>query len=795
MATRIKEGMIPYKGWVWIEITENHIINVLLREANNLIHVNENNELYVDLQLDDGIQPDDDFPVGVTTGKILQEDWRPQSWLILNWKTTSWDYARLIYANDWNVYIDCWDWIWRLLWEGSSILNCNTRTFYLPNDATGRVDPDLEEVQKAIDWYFEGKNPILAFRDNMYIYDFNNLSYQADPIIVFTDPWVGSTLWESRGTVEFWQHELRVHIDTSDNTVIRVENDENHTKGYWLLPTSWNPREAFMPTQDYQPTSKKYVDDELAKKQDILTPWTRITIQVDPNTGETIISADVSGVMTYKGNVNSYSDLANIQNPSVWDCWYAETEHTLYAWDGTQWNDVWGTAIDLTNYFNKNVDDSDDITEWSTHLFVTPTEKDRWNNKQDHLTAWDNITIDANNVISAVDTKYTGWNWISINGTEITNDMPFDPWQGSMGQILQKTSDWYRWANFPNVVNSVNGNTWNVTVSEFDPDNAGTNWQVLKKTANGYEWANETAGSYTAWHWVNINQADKEISNTLPFEPTNTGRAWQVIKLNSDWVTYSWQNDESWWGWGWWWGTTYYGWDYISIDSSHHINNTAPFIPTWWQGTVGQVITKTQNWYEWADALPSGDNNVKFWTIDSNNVSSAVLQEIWDWVSADPNNWAVINDTRTKDVFISYEADSIWATFLGKKRITQVTQLDWTHQWQEITSWYEQKMIIMEGSGGVYCQVSPNPDSSTRTNYISAIWANYQTPFMPLDPWEPATKAYVDAQVAWWWVGNAILNNRTGTTTTVTWIWAWTTTELSQISQRDQSCIYFAFNN
>jgi hypothetical protein len=30
---------------------------------NNLIHVNEDRELYVDLQLDDGIEPNDDFPV------------------------------------------------------------------------------------------------------------------------------------------------------------------------------------------------------------------------------------------------------------------------------------------------------------------------------------------------------------------------------------------------------------------------------------------------------------------------------------------------------------------------------------------------------------------------------------------------------------------------------------------------------------------------------------------------------------------------------------------------------------
>ena len=106
MATRIKDWEVPYTWWIWIEITENHVINVLLRELNNLIHVNEDRELYVDLQLDDWIQPDDDFPVGITTGRILAEDWRPQNWLLINRKTTSGDYTRRITAADGKFSVD-----------------------------------------------------------------------------------------------------------------------------------------------------------------------------------------------------------------------------------------------------------------------------------------------------------------------------------------------------------------------------------------------------------------------------------------------------------------------------------------------------------------------------------------------------------------------------------------------------------------------------------------------------------------------------------------------------------------
>ena len=128
MATRIKDWMIQYTWWQWIEITNNHVINVLLRKFNNLIQVNGDRELYVDLQLPEWIQPDDDFPVGVTTGKILAEDWWYQSWIILNWKTTSWDYIRFIYANDWKLYYDPWTWVWIEFWTWWGWVQINVAT-------------------------------------------------------------------------------------------------------------------------------------------------------------------------------------------------------------------------------------------------------------------------------------------------------------------------------------------------------------------------------------------------------------------------------------------------------------------------------------------------------------------------------------------------------------------------------------------------------------------------------------------------------------------------------------------
>ena len=111
----------PYTAGDGIGIDADKIISVLLREENNLIKLNSDNELYTDLQLADGIEPDDVLPVWITVGKILEDDWWSQNWLLLNWKTTSWDYARWIYWADGKIYFDWWTGTWKQVYYSSDV--------------------------------------------------------------------------------------------------------------------------------------------------------------------------------------------------------------------------------------------------------------------------------------------------------------------------------------------------------------------------------------------------------------------------------------------------------------------------------------------------------------------------------------------------------------------------------------------------------------------------------------------------------------------------------------------------
>lgn len=99
---------VARQAWSWVneDSLKNRIIDIALRAENNLIILDENNELYTDLQLEDWISTSDELPVGVTTWRVLQTDGWVASGTMLCFKTTSWDYVTWIYGDDGKLYID-----------------------------------------------------------------------------------------------------------------------------------------------------------------------------------------------------------------------------------------------------------------------------------------------------------------------------------------------------------------------------------------------------------------------------------------------------------------------------------------------------------------------------------------------------------------------------------------------------------------------------------------------------------------------------------------------------------------
>lgn len=509
MATRIKEWMIPYTWWDGIEITDNHVINVLLRAANNLIHVNEDRELYVDLQLPAGIAPDDEFPVGVTTGEILAEDWWEQSGTIINSKTTSGDYVRLIYANDWNLYYDPWTWVWIMIGTATAI-DVNTKTFFL----TGTTWADNRATaQAAVDWYLAWKNPLLMYNNRCYILvNFRDTGVEG-AWFNFESVWNNSYGVNGNQTIniETVQTQANPYKVAGISTGVK-ENNDAKTQTFYIRPwdtvnsrtdanvvlawyKKWNvgnrardqiysPRlyttDTLGASHIYELTSVleenngwllQFVSQTILDEAPLEFYVASVILYFSGNTvtqiqrndyrtdrkytagswisidSDNVISANIQWALVYKWNVADVASLPSSWN-TVWDVYYVEADGVMYAWDGTAWKAVGNTQIDLSNYFNVTTNTTDDITQGNTNLFVTQAMIESWNWKQWALTAWTNIQIN-NWVISATDTTYSAGTGIAIDqNNQISNSYPFNPENaGSVWQVLKRTSTGARRAN------------------------------------------------------------------------------------------------------------------------------------------------------------------------------------------------------------------------------------------------------------------------------------------------------------------------------------------------------------
>ena len=94
---------------------EEWYFKTLLRAANNLLHYNQQDELYADLQLQNWMTPTSAFPIWVNVGNVDSSDWWTQSWVLVNALTESWTYMRWLYGDDGKLYFDGGLWVFKTI--------------------------------------------------------------------------------------------------------------------------------------------------------------------------------------------------------------------------------------------------------------------------------------------------------------------------------------------------------------------------------------------------------------------------------------------------------------------------------------------------------------------------------------------------------------------------------------------------------------------------------------------------------------------------------------------------------
>lgn len=136
MTVRLYEWDKTETGWAWIEITDNKVVNLKLRDENNLIKINEDDEAYVDLQLPDGFPGDWVLPVWVVTWRGLVADWRPVNGTIVAAKTTSGDVVIIFYWDDWTIWVTNWNGSPKTLWFTTAYFKTQAEYNALPASKT-----------------------------------------------------------------------------------------------------------------------------------------------------------------------------------------------------------------------------------------------------------------------------------------------------------------------------------------------------------------------------------------------------------------------------------------------------------------------------------------------------------------------------------------------------------------------------------------------------------------------------------------------------------------------------------
>ena len=550
MPVRIVEWKLPYTWWTWIEITSDKVINLLLREENNLIMVNDDNEVYTDLQLESGLTPSSDFPVWVTVWKVLQTDWWTQSWLILNWKTTSWDYARWIYANDWKLYFDNGTWTWKKVYYSTDVdtLLTNLRNevyqYFIQWSDFERDEQNNANVILSLttqttpteDFTVSAPSTVRAWQE--YVLR-----------VISTETAYVMTLWQ--WIVNPKQVDINLHTHTTDTYVFLALDDWTlelqPIVSEWANPNDWvltiqkngTTVATFTANQATNTTANitvptvvdnlttqsstnalsanqwyelKWMIDDLAGFGKFLSLWNATTwmpISFPLSTPYTYSTWDYFVVevvstatppVNYRPNWSSYtwtaSSTAETDELEVWD---------VYVYDGSVWllqSNHWKTV----SFWNIAWDPYDNTNLWNA-----------LNAKQDVLTAWANITIDpVTNEISASNTTYsnatttTAWIVKLWSDTAIAEAIQSPAWATNKTYPVQLNASGQMWVNVPRA-NTTYGAWDNITIDWNNNINADVNTKTfyLSSTSDltnaqaAYDW-------YIAWNnpiivlnWIN----------------------------------------------------------------------------------------------------------------------------------------------------------------------------------------------------------------------------------------------------------------------------------------------------
>lgn len=540
MSVRAVEWKLPYTWGKAIEITEDKVINLRLRDENNLIIWDEwDNEIYVDLQLPNEITPTDAFPVWITTGRVIIDNWWDSTGTLICAKTTSGDNIKVFYADNGKLYVDNWTGLF-------------TQVYLKPE-----VDALLQQLRTYVDTELAKKQDKLIAWDNIEIAsDGKTISAILPPLSRFLSLWDCNT-WEPISfpasipfEYETWDHYLVSTVDNTTNyrpdwtewdgvasttveTSVVAEWDMYIYDGIrWLLqhnqPWGWGSVisvnwQTWVVTLDADDISDSTTTNKFVTATD-KTTWS----------GKVAVSTDTGNELSSWAKIWLWTtaDFSSIVTPD---------SNTMYIQYTSSWG--WGWTPDASRTilyyeFEQNLDDSSwnshNISSWSSYTYDSVwgqyVLKDSWSINLNPTPSW-------LNTIWTWDYTVAFWLYPVIP-TNVSNREPM-----VLSISNNQLSGGYAWPGifFDYYNNDSTGGK--IRWRDYRNDDQWINWEVWWVCANLVNWWHHlvmTRRSWTVYCYIDTVEVCDFSSSTNINNCNSSYLLWWASNRSPQWWGASW---------------------------------------------------------------------------------------------------------------------------------------------------------------------------------------------------------------------------------------------------------------
>ena len=315
-----------------------------------------------------------------------------------------------------------------------------------------------------------------------------------------------------------------------------------------------------------------------------LTPWTYLSLN------NNVIDVDTSLIATKADLANFAGFLVVAQLPTtdiktniiylLWPVGTWADKYEEYIYSNNNWIMIGDTTIDLSPYFHKTNDDSDDIIEWSTNLFLTSAERTKlWN------TSWTNSGDETKTTIQ---TKL--WAASSSNSWYLTS-ADYDTFNGK-ADAADVNTKLFRLESNQDLTTAQAAYDWRAAWK--NPIITHWNWWMMRTLYSASTTRLEFVAEWYYSNWAvtpNWNISEKGLYVTY-------------INANSSWVVTS---------------ITAWEKDYIRYLNTN-VNYPTPYIPQ----------------YDWSPATKKYVDDAVAWAITNNTTwTTTSITQIWCWTEAE----------------------------------------------------------------------------------------------------------------------------------------------------------------